>query len=405
MVFSSCYKQSTVIYLLIFIASIIFLNGCSNQNEAQDSTDSVIVSDSLPIAKISNIVPFTIKDSLLRSFIEEFTISNTYPIKVDKYLYDSSKIISEEYSVKYLNISDKNYYNKLFFGTRFLFQDSIIGLIYHYEYSFVPQQIWMLGSSYIGTNIMYINYRGEVLGDIKNAYYKEKGGNENGEEFEKDNATSIFKEGNLVVSKTEKVILEEEGIRNEYEEISLSIDYLWVENKLQKGSVNILEYQSEIINTLARKMVLDSLNEIADINFIGVIKQGEEYYRINENCVAASKFHIIDYNEELKSSEFSSIHVRYLPIWADENNEYSSELITNAGYDKLTEEYYFKIKNFEIFRNDYPFIKMSQEGREIRIVRSNDGYWMVKSNSNDDKYLFEEKFALTLPVSDYSCNQ
>lgn len=405
MVFSSCYKQSTVIYLLFFIASIIFLNGCSNQNEAQDSTDSVIVSDSLPIAKISNIEPFTIEDSLLRSFVEEFTISNTYPIKVDKYLYDSSKVISEEYSVKYLNISDQNYYNKLFFGTRFLFQDSVIGLIYHYKYSFIPQQVWMLGSSYVGTNILYINDRGEVLGDVKNAYYKEKGGNENGEEFEKDNATSIFKEGNLIVSKTEKVILEEEGIPNEYEEISLSIDYLWIKNKLKKGSVNILEYQSEIINTLARKMVFDSLNEIADINFIGVIKQGEEYYRINENCVAASKFHIIDYNEELKSSEFSSIHVRYLPIWVDENNEYSSELITNAGYDKLTGEYYFKIKNFEIFRNDYPLIKMSQEGREIRIVRSSDGYWMVKSNSNDDKYLFEEKFALTLPVSDYSCNQ
>lgn len=405
MVFSSCYKQSTVIYLLFFIASIIFLNGCSIQNEAQDSTDSVIVSDSLPIAKISNIEPFTIEDSLLRSFVEEFTISNTYPIKVDKYLYDSSKVISEEYSVKYLKISDQNYYNKLFFGTRFLFQDSVIGLIYHYKYSFIPQQVWMLGSSYVGTNILYINDRGEVLGDVKNAYYKEKGGNENGEEFEKDNATSIFKEGNLIVSKTEKVILEEEGIPNEYEEISLSIDYLWIKNKLKKGSVNILEYQSEIINTLARKMVFDSLNEIADINFIGVIKQGEEYYRINENCVAASKFHIIDYNEELKSSEFSSIHVRHLPIWVDENNEYSSELITNAGYDKLTGEYYFKIKNFEIFRNDYPLIKMSQEGREIRIVRSSDGYWMVKSNSNDDKYLFEEKFALTLPVSDYSCNQ
>ena len=38
----------------------------------------------------------------------------------------------------------------------------------------------------------------------------------------------------------------------------------------------------------------------------------------------------------------------------------------------------FTLKSFEVWRDDYPVIKLNQEGYEIRIVRSDDGYWMVK---------------------------
>ena len=178
-----------------------------------------------------------------------------------------------------------------------------------------------------------------------------------------------------------------------------------VKNNLVEGETSINEHNSDVINPAARKAVLEILGEIKDITFLGVVKQDDEYYRINANCVAASEYNIINTPEELKNSSFPDIHERYLPIWMDENNGYSFELITNPDYDKLTGEYSFTAKSFEIYRDDYPVIKLDQEGYEERIVRSDDGYWMRKHEPGDNKFLMEEKFALTLKISDYSCDQ
>lgn len=413
------------IHVLLLIASVMIFNRCtsksSNSELKNDSADSLSTSESTSLSKTRNTEAFAIKDSLLRSFVDGFSEKNSFPIIVDKELFDSSRVIPDEFVKKYIKGNLTRYY----YGTRFPLpvyesvygQESVYGLIYHYLYRYVPEQIWIPGVERVGSNILFLNTEGEEMGKISNVYYEENGFNEVGEEYERNNLTSIMKEGDFFQSKSEKTKEVNDGVLINYEEIKSSTYYYWngskkvfetePRKKLVKGETTIKDHASIEINPTARKAVLDTLSEIKDISFIGVIKQNDEYYRINPNCVAASKLKIIDTSEELKNSGIPDIddYKRYLPIWVDENSEYFN-LITNPGYDKSTGEYSFTLKSFEVWRDDYPVIKLNQEGYEIRIVRSDDGYWMVKPEpAGYDRFAIEEKFALTLPISDYSCEQ
>ncbi len=398
------YLTNLTAFICVLTVIMLFFNSCTSKHTADfNSGEEYSMSTTIKVPEsathTSQIVD--IKDSAARNFVERFNNKNTFPIFVNKELFDSSRVIPDELVKKYIKGNSTQYY----YGTRFLVRGSIYGLIYHYLYKFVPEQIWIAGIESVGSNILYLNAEGKEMARVHNAYYNDKGFDEIGE-YEKRNLTSIMKEGELFLSRSEKRKEIKDGELLSYEEVKSSTYYSWnSKNKLVKGKTTLDAYKSDEVNPTARKAILDTLEAIKGITFIGVVKQNDEYYRINSNCVAATEYHIIDTPEELKNSNFSYIHERYLPIWVDENSEYSSELIVNPSSDKVTREYSFTVKSFEIFKDDYPVINMRQQGNEMHIIRSDAGYWMVKPKAVDDKFFMEEKFALTLPISNYSCNQ